>query len=131
MSDWAYLNLHRCKTPSRYVPPQYCTDDSFGCNGMFRFTIDGHNIRVVASDGEDWQHVSVSLEFENKCPSWSLMCKVKELFYEDTDWVMQFHPPHSEYVNHHPNCLHLWKYTGTDKVPTPPSILVGIKKKFA
>ena len=132
MSDWAFLNLHRCKTTSRYVPPQYCTDDSFGFCGMFRFTVDGKLTRCVVSDGENWQHVSVSIEGESKPPTWKMMCDVKELFFEDTDWVVQFHPPHSEYVNHHPGCLHLWRYTGTDKeMPTPPSIFVGLKKKYA
>lgn len=129
MSDWKFLNEKaRCKEPSKYVPPQYCSTPEDGFNGMFRFTIDGKLIRVIASDGMDWQHVSVSIEFEQKCPTWKMMCEVKELFFEPTDWVMQFHPPHSEYVNFHKGCLHLWRYTGTEKqMPTPPSILVGPK----
>ena len=39
----------------------------------------------------------------------------------------QFHPPRSEYVNNHPNCLHLWKPVGAE-FSMPDSILVGIKE---
>lgn len=82
MADWKFLNEKaRCKEPSKYVPPQYCSTPEDGFNGMFRFTIDGKLIRVIASDGMDWQHVSVSIEFEQKCPTWKMMCEVKELFF--------------------------------------------------
>jgi hypothetical protein len=40
--------------------------------------------------------------------------------------VIQYHPPESEYVNNHPNCLHLWRPTGC-ALPMPPSIMVGVK----
>jgi hypothetical protein len=39
---------------------------------------------------------------------------------------VQFHPPKSEYVNHHPYTLHLWKPRYV-KVVTPPWWLVGPK----
>jgi hypothetical protein len=38
----------------------------------------------------------------------------------------QLHPAKADYVNQHPNCLHLWKPT-TDTIPLPPSIMVGYK----
>ena len=54
---------------------------------------------------------------------------LKDIFFEDTECVVQYHPPKSEYVNNIPFCLHLWKpieeYAGV--MPMPPSILVGIK----
>jgi hypothetical protein len=52
------------------------------------------------------------------------MCFVKDLFWDDEECVMQLHPPKSDYVNCHPNCLHLWKPVGQD-IPRPPSELVG------
>jgi hypothetical protein len=93
-------------------------------------TIDGRLVRCLASDGGGWQHGSVSVEYESKTPNWSIMCKVKELFWEDEDWVVQFHPAKSQYVNFHPGCLHLWRYTGGGpfQMPTPASIMVGPKK---
>lgn len=81
-------------------------------------------LKVICSDGEGWEHVSVSLP--NRCPTWEEMCKVKDLFWSAEDCVIQFHPPRSEYVNNHPYCLHLWRPVGQQLI-TPPSILVGIK----
>lgn len=127
MSNWKFLNDHRARIESRYVPRQYTSDDSDGFNGLFQFTLDGHNIRCAASDGEGWQHVSVSLEHEPKTPRWELICKVKELFWETEDAVIQIHPPASEYVNNHEFCLHLWRCTDGREQPLPPSILVGFK----
>ena len=113
--------------PNSVVPPHYCTTAADGFNGLFRFTINGNLVRVIASDGEGWQHVSVSLEYEpSKPPTWFIMCKIKEMFWEPEEVVCQFHPRKSEYVNHHQGCLHLWRCT-TQEFPTPPSILVGPK----
>jgi hypothetical protein len=51
------------------------------------------------------------------------MCRIKDLFFDDEDWVVQFHPARSEYVNHHPYTLHLWKPLDT-ALPTPHYSLV-------
>ncbi len=122
MSDWVFLNKHRVRVgPMR-------SDDSFGFNGMFFFWLDGQRIRVVASDGEGWEHVSVSLvDHHRTTPKWSVMCAIKELFWEDEDCVIQFHPPKSEYVNNHAGCLHLWRCTDGREQPRPPAEMVGVK----
>lgn len=73
-----------------------------------------------------WKHVSVSIERDSRPPKWEAMCFVKDLFFESEDWVVQFHPAQSEYVNYHKGCLHLWMPTET-KLPTPQSIMVGPK----
>lgn len=122
MSDWNFLNKHRVRAG------MYGSDDSFGFNGFFFIMIDGCRVKCMASDGEGWQHVSVSLEdHPNTPPKWSVMCRVKDLFWEDDDCVIQFHPPKSDYVNNHNGCLHLWRCTDGREQPRPPSILVGIK----
>jgi hypothetical protein len=126
MSDWKFLNLHRFKKPSDRALSMYWSEDSDGFNGLFRFVLDTRWVRCIASDGMDWQHVSVSIEESQHPPTWNMMCKVKDLFWEPEDWVCQFHPAHSEYVNHHPGCLHLWRPTA-EKLPTPLSIMVGPK----
>ena len=64
------------------------------------------------------------------CPSWRMMCKIKELFWEPNDVVIQYHPAKNDYVNMHEGCLHLWQpfENGAAKpFPTPPSIMVGYK----
>lgn len=120
MSDWNLLNKHR------HREGQFATTEADGFNGLFWLVVNGVDVRVIASDGQGWKHVSVSLVKTNMPPSWSIMCQVKDLFWEPTDWVMQFHPAHSEYVNNHPGCLHLWQ-PDVD-FPKPDSLMVGIKE---
>lgn len=94
-----------------------------GNNGCFRFSYGGDLFTVIASDGAGWEHVSVSLTY--RTPKWTEMCYIKNLFWDDEDCVVQYHPPRSDYVNNHPYCLHLWRQINKD-FPIPPSILVGI-----
>jgi len=65
----------------------------------------GRNLRILASDGDGWEHVSVSMAADRRCPNWHEMCFVKKLFWEEDETVVQFHPKESEYVNCHPYCL--------------------------
>ena len=93
-----------------------------GNNGLFFVSYKSAILKCIASDGAGWEHVSVSLP--HRCPNWSEMCHVKKVFWDPDDVVMQLHPPESQYVNHHPFCLHLWRPIGVD-IPLPPSFLVG------
>lgn len=126
MSDWKFLNQHRCRVPSPSVPAVYCSTDEFGFNGLFRFTLDGRFIRCLASNGAGWEHVSISIEGDKRCPTWNIMCRVKDLFWEPDAVVVQYHPAKQNYVNFHPGCLHLWRPT-IEALPCPPSYLVGPK----
>ncbi len=126
MSDWIFLEKHRCVVAGPYVNEMHVSDSSYGFNGLFRFMLKGFMIRCIASDGMGWEHVSVTIEGDARPPKWHIMCAVKELFWDDEAWVVQFHPAKSEYVNHHPGCLHLWRPTDK-KMPTPDSIMVGPK----
>lgn len=108
----------------RYSNPEH------GPNGIFKLKkhyASGSvtNFFIVASNGQSWEHVSVSLD-RDRCPTWEEMCMIKDLFWDAEDAVIQFHPPKSEYVNNHPYCLHLWKKIG-ENVEIPPSELVGDK----
>lgn len=112
-----------------HVPHQFrirtgvlASSDSFGNAGAFRVPVGPVYANVVVSDGEGWEHVSVGLP--NRCPTWGEMCRIKALFWDAEDTVIQFHPPESEYVNCHPYVLHLWRPVGIE-IPRPPSILVG------
>ena len=79
---------------------------------------------VVVSTGAGWEHVSVSPEKKRITPSWDDMCKLKEMFFNEDEAVIQIHPPKADYVNMVPNCLHLWRCTYKEMV-LPPRILVG------
>lgn len=95
-----------------------------GNNGAFRVPIGlERKALVIASDGEGWEHVSVS--FKKRTPTWSEMCKIKHLFWTEDEMVIQYHPAKGDYVNCHPHCLHLWRPINLD-VPRPPGILVGL-----
>ncbi len=113
------------------VPEQYrimngilSSSKESGNNGCFQIPFESYSFIVIASDGAGWEHVSVSLK--NRTPNWKEMCFIKDLFWDEEETVVQFHPPRSQYVNQHPNCLHLWKPIG-EIIKTPPSILVGYK----
>lgn len=82
---------------------------------------------VIWSNGGGWEHVSMAPYKRNHTPTWDEMCALKDMFFYDEETVLQYHPAKSEYVNNVPNCLHLWRPIH-EKIPTPPSIMVGIKK---
>lgn len=105
---------------------RFASTDDFGNNGAFEVRLKhGQVVFVIASDGMGWEHVSVSRR--DRCPTWDEMCQIKAMFWDDDDCVVQYHPPRSEYINNHPNCLHLWRPVGTE-LPIPHSILVGVKE---
>lgn len=82
---------------------------------------------VQASDGEGWEHVSVSHRDRRiaNIPTWDEMCVIKNIFWDPEDLVIQYHPPESKYINIHPNVLHLWRKAGTNEFcETPDLILV-------
>lgn len=70
-----------------------------------------------------WEHVSISLPNQKRCPTWSEMCMFKDIFWQDDETVIQFHPAKSDYVNRHNYCLHLWKPI-EEKLPIPERIMV-------
>jgi hypothetical protein len=126
MSDWAFLNKHR----QDYVwggVVMLKADPSSGFNGLFEFNIGTYRLLCISSDGEGWKHVSVSIFGSKKPPPWEVMCKIKDLFWDPEDWVIQFHPARSQYVNNVEGCLHLWQPLD-GQLPTPPAHLVGIKQ---
>jgi len=102
--------------------PTLSSTDSDGNNGVFIFSNNGYEISCIASDGIGWEHVSVTIN-RNRTPSWETMHFVKTVFWDDEDTVMQLHPSKSQYVNQHPNCLHLWKQINFE-LPLPQPIQV-------
>jgi len=109
---------------NKYRLRQYSLDKD-GNNGAFRVPYLGrYYLQIIVSDGLDWDHVSVSLP--NRCPTWEEMSFIKDLFFDENETVVQFHPKKSEYVNNHPFCLHLWRKQEQEH-ELPPSIFTGIK----
>jgi hypothetical protein len=106
----AEIEQYRSNQPAPSQPGQI--------NGAYRI---GY-FAVIASDGQGWEHVSVSLR--DRTPTWDEMCIIKDLFWDEHETVIQFHPKKSEYVNRHPYCLHLWK-PSKGEIVLPPKWMVG------
>ena len=101
-------------------------DSPAGANyGYFEVHRPSGIMRIISS-GTDmefmWEHVSVS--FADHIPTWDDMQFAKELFWQDDETVVQFHPRKSAYVNHHPYVLHLWRRVGQD-YSLPPRELIA------
>lgn len=122
------------KTPNKYRvrTGERGTGDMDGANGVFLIPLyPGTWALCIVSDGsvapplDVWEHVSVSIRYERgtRTPTWAEMCTIKDYFWNEEDTVVQFHPPKSQYVNNHPNVLHLWRSV-TYRQPMPPKEFV-------
>lgn len=117
--------------------PQLGTTLADGNNGLFRMVSvePGWFLALICSDSSDpaepekWEHVSVhayrTIGGQQRTPTWKEMSYVKRLCWDGEDVVMQLHPRESEYVNNHPNVLHLWRPINAT-IPTPPFRFVGV-----
>lgn len=89
-------------------------------NGLF--IIKPKRLAVIISNGESWEHASVSRR--SKCPSYDDMEYVKQQLWGADACVMQLHVPAADHVNCHPYCLHLWRPLDAE-IPRPPKMMVG------
>ena len=80
------------------------------------------DLRIIASRGMGWDHVSISLK--KRTPVWREMEFIKRLFFEDDEVVMQLHVAVKDYINAMPFCLHLWK-PHKETIPLPLKIMVA------
>lgn len=96
--------------------------------GMFEMPspVDGGVLRVIATSGDGWDHVSVSRR--NRCPNWPEMAFVYEWLFKPDEVAMQLGVPAPEHVNNHPYCLHWWRPHDAE-IPRPPATMVGIKSE--
>jgi hypothetical protein len=98
-------------------------DDFAGAFMVRKMSVKGPvSFRVVASVGDQWEHISVSLP--NRCPTWPEMAWIADVFWPPGDCLVQYRPPADQYVNCHPYCLHWWRPIGIE-LPAPPADLVG------
>ena len=109
----------------RVITGMFSSTAEYGNNGAFRFKVDGKEFLVIASDGKGWEHASVTLN-RPRCPTWEEMCMIKEMFWDEEDCVIQYHPPKHDWISNSKYCLHLWRPIGIE-LPRPPNFMVGIK----
>lgn len=97
-------------------PTEFEVECPIPASRAFIIEKDGIALKVITSDYEGWEHVSVSLN--ERTPTWAEMDFVKDLFWDEEQCVMQLHVPKIEHVNLHNNCLHLWRPIN-QKIPRP------------
>jgi hypothetical protein len=102
---------------------QFASTDQEGFNGHFLVPLNGELWHVIISDEFGWKHLSVTNAQRKMMPPWEIMCRLKEAFYGDDEWCVQFHPARDAYVNDHPFCLHIWRPL-EDELPKPPLVFV-------
>jgi len=101
--------------------PKFQKDKDAQDGGSGWVTIKGQIFYVIYSNGGGWDHVSVS--HRNRCPRWDEMCIIKDIFFNKNECCVEYHPAQKDYVNMHPNCLHIWK-PQNDGLPKPPKCFV-------
>jgi hypothetical protein len=100
---------------------ELASSSDYGFNGAFMIPYHLTEFRIICSDTEKWDHVSISTK--DRCPTWDEMCYFKDLFFKPEETVVQFHPPQSKYVNRCKNCLHLWREQNTT-YELPPTKMI-------
>lgn len=108
----------------REVPEELVSDETAGWNGDFLVPLEGQIWHVRISDGMGWRHLSVTnAQKASMLASWGIMCRLKDAFFADDSWVIQFHPAKDDNINDHPYCLHLWEPLD-EPLPKPPIVMV-------
>jgi hypothetical protein len=110
------------RTPLDWEPyrREHCGELGDRGNGLFRWP--KFQRTVMVSNGEGWEHASIS--FTTRTPTWDEMEAIKRELWQEGDTVMQLHVPPAEHRNCHPYCLHLWRPTDRE-IPRPPSVFVA------
>ena len=124
MKDLTQVEIDRYRDRSPQILQHYGSFGDGG-NGVFVLPspIDTAPLTVVASDGEGWDHVSVSRH--NRCPNWPELEFIKRTFFRDDETAMQLHVPPSDHRSVHDYCLHLWRPNDGREIPRPPAMMVG------
>jgi hypothetical protein len=121
MRDLTILDPFRIRTQLVLESYGYYGDDG---NGAFIIPVPGQvtALKVVASNGDGWDHISVSPVDQQRTPTWAEMEIAKKAFFGDVT-AMQLHLPASDHVNCHPYTLHVW-IPHAVKIPLPPDWMV-------
>lgn len=82
---------------------------------------------IASEDFVGWDHVSahiISVESGslNRTPNNEEMQFLRNIFFEDEDVVVEFHPAKKDYINNYSYALHMWK--STDNVFSFPKRVV-------
>lgn len=96
-------------------------DDYGGCFKV-KSSFDSTLLSCLASNGDGWDHVSVSTP--HRAPNWREMEQIKRLFFNDNEVAMQLHVTPDNHISVHPHCLHIWRPHDVE-IPLPPKEFVA------
>jgi len=68
-------------------------------------------VQLVARNAKEHQHPTP--------PTWADMCYIKDIFFNESETVVQYHASSDAHLNIHANVLHLWRLQD-GCFPTPP-----------
>ena len=130
MKDLRTLDKYRTDIPAaRLVITDPSKEGIFGIGSI----MDRQQMIIIAAGGHGWEHLSISRG--DRPPHWIEMEQVKRMFFEDTEWAMQLHPPVAQYVSGKwPGrrslfVLHIWRPLDAE-IPKPPRWMVGANSQL-
>jgi hypothetical protein len=94
-----------------------------GFNGHFLVPLEGELWHIIISDQMGWKHLSVTNAQKKMLPNWTIMSRLKDLFWGDDEWACQYFPAKEDYINDHPFCLHIWSSLD-EPMPHPSFVFV-------
>ena len=104
-----HLEKYKILLPEWLVGGEQFGMETIGC---YAITLPGsfQKFDIIATiDLGEWEHVSVTIMSADRMPKWTEMAQIKDLFWNDDEYVIQFHPAKKDYVNLNAKCLHLWR----------------------
>jgi hypothetical protein len=116
MKDLSSLREHMIKHPVLGWG-----DSDGGAFAVYSKTDPSTLLRIIASNGGGWDHVSVSTD--HRCPTWDEMSQVHRMFFLPTEVALQLHVPEDKHINLHNYTLHLWR-NQRQAIELPPSAMV-------
>lgn len=122
--------LHMWKSTAEAFPiPKKLINDRYTSVQKFAFPRHNGGYNVTLTESPEWKCVNVSLndnegKLLKRYPKWDEMCEIKDMFFLPEEAAFQVHSEEES----DDYSLDIWKPLKED-FPTPPSILVGTKKK--
>ncbi len=120
-------------TPNLFIEAETEGD---GMGGHYYDRISEKNLNFIFSYQLGWEHLSVSMP--SRTPNWEQMCRMKDIFWNEDETCVEYHPAKSQYINNHKHCLHIWRPVNNEQflnepeskeemLPVPPHLLVGFR----
>lgn len=93
-----------------------CVQGEYGLIGGYHGFVDWPDFNGTVvwgyNEGGVMEHVSVAPRSKTKTPSWEIMCRLKDMFWNKDEMVIQIHPAEKDYFHGFKgmeNILHLWR----------------------